>query len=327
MAQRSDLLDAIANTIAGYREGEIAAPDSAHVERWVNQFHPNVQLPILSETASVLEKTYITKENFKEFLAGIISSEKITGGDATAFWKGVKFLEIQNAGNSQRDMMILFDRELQSACSLTVADCGKNPHTYVYLDDALFSGGRIKSDIVGWINGGAPKAAKLFIITIANHMLGEFFAGKDINAAAKAADKAIELTWWRALMVEDRKAYMTRSDVLRPTAIPDDLPTKDYLSSLGAELVLRVPGGKSELALFSSEEARQTLEQEFLKSGVRVRAMCPHFNIYMRPLGSSLMKTSGFGSMIFTYRNCANNTPLVFWAGNPWYPLFPRKTN
>ena len=68
-------------------------------------------------------------------------------------------------------------------------------------------------------------------------------------------------------------------------------------------------------------------EQEFLKAGVRVRTLCPYFNEYMRPLGSNLMKTLGLGSLFVTYRNCANNTPLVLWAGDPWYPLFERKTN
>jgi hypothetical protein len=124
---------------------------------------------------------------------------------------------------------------------------------------------------------------------------------------------------------EDRKAYMTNSDVLRPTIIPPE--AQAYVDSLGAEPILRVPGGKSPLDIFTSDTSRILLEQEFLKAGVIVREQCPYLNSYMRPLGCSLMKTTGFGSMMVTYRNCANNTPLALWAGDPWYPLFPRKTN
>jgi hypothetical protein len=40
-----------------------------------------------------------------------------------------------------------------------------------------------------------------------------------------------------------------------------------------------------------------------------------------------VLETLGFGSLIVTFRNCPNNTPLALWAGDPWYPLFPRITN
>jgi hypothetical protein len=40
-----------------------------------------------------------------------------------------------------------------------------------------------------------------------------------------------------------------------------------------------------------------------------------------------VLQTVGFGALIVTFRNCANNCPLGFWVDDPWYPLFPRKTN
>lgn len=127
--------------------------------------------------------------------------------------------------------------------------------------------------------------------------------------------------------IEDRKAYMANADVLRPTAIPADAATAEYVAGLKLDPVFRTPGQVGALGFFSSETGRFLLEQQFLVSGVQVRAVCPHLNAYMRPLGNSVMGTTGFGSMIVTYRNCPNNAPLVLWAGDPWYPLFPRKTN
>jgi hypothetical protein len=275
----------------------------------------------------VLSKTYLTKIAIRKFLATVINSKNIAGDDPCAFWKGVKFLDLQMVGNSQRDILVLLDVEMRRSCGLSLADCGDKPHTYVYLDDALYSGGRIKSDLIAWIKSVAPQEAKIAVITIALHQLGEYFASKDIAKAATDTGKKIAVTWWRSITVEDRKAYTANSDVLRPTVIPADADVQAYVANLGVTPVLRTGSNVGPLALFSSDASRSLLEQEFLKVGVQVRKKCTHLNEYMRPLGCSLMKTTGFGSTIVTYRNCANNTPLVFWAGDPWYPLFPRKTN
>lgn len=81
------------------------------------------------------------------------------------------------------------------------------------------------------------------------------------------------------------------------------------------------------MAVFSSEAGRHLLEQQFLVAGIRVREMCPNLPWTMRTLGATVFQSFGFGSTIVNYRNCPNNTPLVFWVANPWYSLFPRKTN
>jgi hypothetical protein len=128
-------------------------------------------------------------------------------------------------------------------------------------------------------------------------------------------------------LFENRKAYITNSDVLCPATISPDLAIQGYLASLGKTPLLRTVGGNSPVGVFSGEAGRHLLEQEFLAAGVRVRGMCPYFDKFMRPLGRMLFESFGFGSTIVTYRNCPNNAPLVFWAGNPWYPLFPRKNN
>lgn len=315
----------IATIIADYRKGEIAEPNPAHVRRWIEQFPLETRDRILAETAHVLGKTYMDESTVKGFLKTVATSKKLTGENSAEYWKGVRFLRLQLAGHSQRDMLELFDKRLQKSCGLSIDDCGSIPHTFAYLDDAVFSGGRVKSDLMRWIATDAPKKAKVAVMVMAVHSLGEFFAGKDIKKAAEAAGKEIEVVWWRAMTVEDRKAYMSSSDVLRPTSIP---PTaQNYVESLGALPVLRTGSNVGPLQVYSSAENRHFLEQEFLKAGVEIRRLCPLLPSQMRPLGCTLMKTTGFGSTFVTYRNCANNTPLVFWAGNPWYPLFPRKTN
>jgi hypothetical protein len=328
MSERSRLLKSIADTIADYRAGEIATPTLEHVDRWISQFLPEVQQPILAEMEHVLSRTYIKKANVETFLASVVTNPKLTGADPCAFWRGVTFLDIQGGGHSQHDMLTIFSDALQRECGFTIAQCGgPNANTFLYLDDVLFTGNRILRDLTGWINSAAPQSATVHVITIGLHRGGQFYARGKIAQAATAAGKAIALTWWRIVEIEDRRAQTDSSDVLRPTIIPNDPATQAYVQSLGFAPVLRKPGSVGGNGFFSSEQGRGLLEQEFLKAGVHIRSICPHLGVYQRPLGNVVLKTTGFGSMIVTFRNCPNNAPLALWAGNPWYPLFARKTN
>jgi hypothetical protein len=327
MAERNDLLASIAVTTADYREGDLAAPIPDRAERWINQFDAAVQLPILREMDHVLSKTYLSRDGARKFLAGLFQTEKLVGEDPCAFWKGVKFLDIQGGGASQKEMLALFDKVLLERCGFRTADCGAEPHAFVYLDDASFTGNRVKQDLEGWITKSAPDKSTVHIITIGMHSDGMQYANGRIQAAARGAKKTVDLKWWRAIALEDRKGSTDSSDVLRPTRIPDDDLVKAYVDAMTDEPHLRTPGQVGGNAFFSNDDGRQVLEQEFLKAGARIRQMCPTLNKYQRPLGNSLLETLGFGSLIVTFRNCPNNAPLALWAGDPWYPLFPRTMN
>ena len=327
MVSARNLPVTLADMIADYRAGEIAKPDAVHVQRWIDQFPENVRDPILSELIHVFTKTYFTREYVQTFIENIVTSEKFVGQNPTQFWQKVKVLNLQTAGNSQKDMIALLAESLQRQFGLDLSLCGSNPHTFLYLDDVLFSGGRIRADLKKWISETAPANAKLSVLVIGLHNSGQWYSGNEIQKAAKAAGKAIDVSWWRAAEFEDRKAYTTNSDVLRPASIPADPATQAYVGSLTQAPIIRTVGGNSPLGVFSGEAGRSLLEHEFLTAGVRLRNMCPHFDKFMRPLGRMMFESLGFGSTIVTYRNCPNNAPLALWAGDPWYPLFPRKNN
>jgi hypothetical protein len=327
MAERDHLLASIAATTADYREGDLAAPTPQHVERWINQFDTAVQLPILREMDHVLKRTYFSRAETKRFLAGLFKTEELVGGDPCSFWKNVKFLDIQGGGASQKEMLALFSKVLEKQCGFSVGDCGVNPNVFIYLDDASFTGNRVKQDLEGWIATLAPKEAAVHVIAIALHTNGAQYASEKIKTAAGTSEKTIELKWWYAIRLEDQLASTDSSDVLRPTQIPEDGLVRAYADAMKHKPRLRGPGQVGGKAIFSSDAGRQLLEQEFLKAGARIRNMCPNLNRYQRPLGNSLLETLGFGSLIVTFRNCPNNAPLALWAGAPWYPLFPRTTN
>ena len=327
MTERYDLLTSIAQTIADYRAGDLDAPTPEHVDRWLSQFDPAVQLPMLREMDHVLKRTYFSLDRVTDFLKGLIETEKLVGNDSCAFWRSVHFLDVQGGGNSQTDILALFNEVLQEKCGFGIDDCGEESTTYLYLDDGVFTGNRVRRDLETWIKDRAPSEATLHIVSIATHSGGQYYANKYINNAAKTAEKKVDTTWWHAIELEDRKYYSATADVLRPTSIPDDEAVVAYVEEMNYEPTLRSAGSIGTKALYSSEQGKNLLEQEFLKAGVRIRHMCPNLGNTQRPLGHITLETLGFGSLIVTYRNCPNNTPLALWVGDPWYPLFPRTTN
>lgn len=322
------LLASIAATMADYRDGQIHVPDADHVSNWLNQFDAGVQAPVLLELDHVLKKSYVSKSTFDEFLRGLITTDRLVGSDPCDFWKRVNVLSIQGGGSSQKELLALFDSILQDTCGFSSDQCGSSDGPFVYLDDVVYTGNRIRIDLTNWM-GTAPPTVALHVITMGLHSQGARYAADKIQSAFRQAGKNVKITWWRVLALENNRNRKDSSDVLWPSAIPNDPAVQAYAAGLKFKPELRHGSGVGTLELFSSGDGRSLLEQELLKAGTRVLAACPYLaqNKYMRPLGNSVLETLGFGALIVTFRNCANNCPLALWAGDPWYPLFPRKTN
>ncbi len=327
MSQRDNLLASIANTIQDYRGGSLPNPITDHVERWVQQFDAAIQLLLLQEIDHVLKKIYFSKKDVAKFLRGAMHTQKLTGVNAQEFWRNANFLDIQGGGDSQTDMLELFSEQLVNEYGFGIDDCGQGEEVFIYLDDGIFTGNRVRRDLENWIRDHAPALVKLHVICIAEHSGGRYFANTKIQEIIRASGKKVEITWWHAIVLENRKAYSASSDVLRPTAIPNDPAVQAYIAAMRYQPTLRTAGNPGTANLFSSDAAKILLEQEFLKAGVRIRQMCPHLGDTQRPLGHMTLETLGFGSLIVTYRNCPNNAPLALWVDAPWYPLFPRTTN
>lgn len=168
------------------------------------------------------------------------------------------------------------------------------------------------------------------MILIALHSSGWWYI-TNTRLKASVEAKNIDLQFWRANEIENRLYKKDESEVLWPVTVPAEATVQAYVAGLGAGKVqLRNPSGPN--SVFSSEEGRQILEQEFMIAGAKIRAMSNPKDFY-RPLGCGNFGV-GFGSTIVTYRNCPNNTPLAMWWGDgskqasalSWYPLLPRKT-
>lgn len=328
MSNRNQLLQSIATIITDYQSGILPMPTPAHVNQWIDQFPAGKQLHILAEMEHVLSKTYFSKAKVESFMRSVIGHNGWIQGDAVEFWRATHFLNLQPQGNSQRELLALFDQELAKITGLSIAQCGKG-NRFVYIDDGLFSGGRLGSDLKSWIENVAPQNAELIIATIAVHTQGLYFTKRSLNAANTESGKNLTIKWGHLISIEDGifEEKVNASDVLRPTGPGTDPAVAAYIVTLGKDQTWRAGASVGPKQFFSSDQGRQVLEQEFLKAGVAVRDMCPLLNAYQRPLGNTTMRTIGFGTMFATYRNCPNNAPLVLWAGDPWYPLLRRVTN
>jgi hypothetical protein len=336
MSKRSDLLASIADTIKDYRAGEIAQPTPDHVDRWIRQFDKDVQIPLMREIEHVFKDTYFSKTDVVRFFTHQINHKKLAGDVPCDFWRAAHLLGIQKQGHSQTEIRELFGEALKQQCDLEIEDGGSAGGAFIYLDDALFSGGRIGTDLSAWIASVAPDRVTVHILVIATHCLGEWQCTENLKKVAIKAGKKLDLHCWAAIRFENRRRYRDTSEVLWPVEIPEDSSLHAYVAEEKKfPFEPRQSGGKLGNAIFSSEEGRQLLERELLLAGMRIRSFSKNPSRALRPLGFSAFGL-GFGSMIVTFRNCPNNTPLALWWGDPkaapdhpfrkWYPLLPRKT-
>jgi hypothetical protein len=261
-----------------------------------------------------------------------VFNKKLAGDNPAAYWSSINFLNIQQNGQSQKEMLRIFSLCVEGEFGFNLDDCGKADGDFIYLDDVMFSGNRVGNDLEQWILNAAPREAQVHVIVAALHSGGQYFVDKKLNYVVKMSGKKIDLKYWRALEIENRKMYKNRSGVLWPTAAPNTPEVQAYMA-LPSRFPLepRQPQAAA-IEPFSSEAGRQVLESEFFIAGAKIRAMSENPKPSMRPLGFSPFGV-GFGSMIATYRNCPNNCPLAIWWGDPeatsgalhWYPLLQRE--
>ncbi len=336
MSERSDLLTALATTVEDYRVGDLAPRTPDDVDCWIQQFGTAIQVPLLREMDHVLKQTYFTKANVSEFFSKLISQKALAGDTPCEYWQRAHFLDIQQQGHSQTEIRQVFGEALTDQCGLEIDNCGADGGDYLYLDDVLFTGGRIGNDLSAWIASDAPAKGTVHVVVIAAHRFGEWKCSERLKREATGAGKKLTFHIWAALRIENRKSRSAVSEVLWPAIVPQDDALAAYMAAEQKfPFEPRTPGGKLEHPIFSSEEGRQLLERELLLAGMRIRSFSQNPSKALRPLGFSPFGL-GFGSMIVTYRNCPNNVLLALWWGDPtaaadhpfskWCPVLPRKT-
>ena len=336
MNGRHELLVSIADTINDYRAGDFAEPTPDHVDRWIRQFGADVQLPMLREMDHVLRQTYFSRTRVSDFFASVIDNRNLAGEDRREFWRNAHLLDIQQDGHSQTEIRQLFSEALEQKYGIAAGTRRATDGVFVYMDDVLFTGGRIGNDLSAWIAGESPRAATVHVLVIGAHRFGEWKCRTRLEREAHDAGKRLRFHFWAALRIENRRRYRNESEVLWPTTIPNDDALRAYMEEeTRFPFEPRATGGQLEHAIFSSEQSRQLLESELLLAGMHIRSLSQNPSSALRPLGYGPFGL-GFGSTFVTYRNCPNNAPLALWWGDPqadpahpfarWYPLVQRRT-
>src|SRR5262245_16351670 len=124
MASRKQLLGSIAKTAKDYRADDPAIKmTEKHVGDWVEQFPADARDTMLEELAHVLSTSYVPKDKVEAFLEKVVASNKLAGSDPKAFWQRCEFLNIQQGGASQIELLELFDAALESAHDLALKEC------------------------------------------------------------------------------------------------------------------------------------------------------------------------------------------------------------
>jgi len=184
-----ELCNNITSIIEDYREGEIPKPTAQHVATWVSQFEAHIQDSILQEMQHVLSHSYFKRDSVVQFINGLIHNNKLVVGTPAVFWPTVNFLNIQQGGSSQQEMLQQFDLALKSSLGFGLDNCGSQGGPFVYIDDAIFSGNRVRHDLEPWIKSYAPQSCTIHVIVMGFHKGGQWYASGRINKAASEVGK------------------------------------------------------------------------------------------------------------------------------------------
>jgi len=335
----SALCARIAEIIADFRQDEMGIPkmDAAHVGRWVGQFEQADRLPILAGMAAVLPRSYFSRARTLACIQGMVRTNKIARGvELRQFWRSVGFLKLQEDGKSQVAMLEAFDQAMREALGFGISDTQPDGRTYLYLDDALFSGNQAGKLLKKWIEENDAEACRIIALFMGIHTNGEWYLCKRL--LKDLADKrGIEIDVWHNTAIENSLTYRYSAHVLWPTAVPTHPAVQRWEATLqrGRDdwFHARPPGGGPSTEWFGSEEIRQVMERAFFEKGAEIIGFSQEPNPYLRPLGFSKLESPGFGTLFATHWNCPNNAPLVLHWGDPnesgplgrWYPLLPRR--
>ena len=329
-----ELINELAEIFKDYREDEHLNPKPKNIEMWISQFSEENQKTILEEMIHICNQRYLTEEEVNTFLKKLITNEKVTNNEPEAFWKKVSLLQVQTDGDSQNVMVKKIQDLILSEIGVLVDINNKDKEHFIYIDDFLFTGARLRNDLTKWFET-APKKSKLDIIYVGYYKSGHFYTSKKWMKSNNPNE--IDITFWRLLELENNTNCQNSSHNLFPVekAIMNS-EVENYLSMQeGYKLrdISQSKGYYCEDTIFSSETNRQVLEKEFTLAGLKINSTFHESKTkkYWKPLGISSFNGLGFGALLFTYRNCPNNTPLALWWGDwkdnhVWYPLLQRKT-
>ena len=186
----------IAEIIKGFRQDSIEIEmNQEHVHKWISQFSPDTQNIILEETLHILKEWYFPKDKINLFLDKMMDYLKSENENATDEepMKDIYFWNIQESGKSQSQLVeMLNDRVNQKyGCGIRTGKLISEKY-YVYLDDGLYTGSRLRKDIKRCIEM-IPEGSRIDVIYMIACQSGLDFSKRILEELCKTKNIKINI--------------------------------------------------------------------------------------------------------------------------------------
>lgn len=357
-----ELINRTLDLIGGYREQEGNIMSKEHILDWLNQFDEEDRTFLLTELNHIFASRYISRDEFKNnFRTQLIPHlqnkfSQLSGtNDIIEILLGLKVLSHQSEEKSQAHLIAAFAEVLHEDYGIDLNECGpERPTAFLYLDDILCTGTTIFDGLTKFLDGETidsehknvdllkEQQTPIFTYFYAIHVSGinnikkriekrypedvHFYAIGNTITIDDRRDMQNEATlsflFPKKDAVEEEIVMATRLEI--ESKVDEHTDEKNWPRRTGN--FYRREGKPQSETLYTNEENRDRFENIILKKSIEIfhRANSPSKT--MRPLGNGLQteKSFGFGTLFFTWRNVPFNTPLVFWYGHDWIPLFKR---
>lgn len=314
-----------------------------HVKKWISQFEPEDREFVLKHTYNVLSVNYYSESHYDNLLRRVAinkSNEK--------FFRNDCFVSIQSHGGSQDEITEKLNTFIKDEINLSVPvlslyDDKSNFSKFrqiVYLDDFSFSGKLIGDDIEKLINDLGLDKVKIQIIVFIAHSQGFYNLERRLSDFVKDNELDIKFHFNKRFWGDVDNSISNGYSWNTSTYFPELVTCNEVLEEKGLlDVELYQPNyfrsGSNNKCILGNESDRRRIEKIFSSIGFHIISKCASPKKSMKPLGFSTYHGFGFGGNIFSYRNCPNNTPLVFWWGSYeetgnaaidcWYPLMKRR--
>lgn len=154
---------------------------------------------ILEETLHILKEWYFGKDKICEFLDEIVDYLKTENETDENPMEGICFLNIQESGRSQSQLVEMLKSRVNEkyGCGIRIGNLG-NEKYYVYLDDGLYTGSRLRKDIKRSLEM-IPEGAHIDVIYMIACRSGLNFSKNELEKMCKTKNIKINIHRWREL--------------------------------------------------------------------------------------------------------------------------------
>ncbi|MGN7508632.1 phosphoribosyltransferase-like protein [Aeromonas salmonicida] len=314
-----------------------------HVKKWISQFALEDREFVLDHTYNLFSKNYYSEICYNNLLSDVAKNK-----DNKRHFSRDCFVSIQSHGGSQDEITGKLNKFIQDEIGfslpiLSLEDDKSNFSRFnyiTYLDDLSFSGKLIGDDIEKFITDFKLDKVKIRILVFLAHSQGLYNLKKRLCDFVKNNKLDINFHFNRRFWGDVENSVSEYHSWKTSTYFPEQITCDEVLKVKGlGDVELYQPNcfrvDSNDGCILGNTGDRRRIEKIFSSIGFDIISKSVSPKRSMKPLGFSTYHGFGFGGNVFSYRNCPNNTPLVFWWGSYektgnaaidcWYPLMKRR--